>query len=201
MIKLLYTLFVLLNILFLPNLVLGQIKQEKEFRISKTAFPKAALELLEEDLLTAKKIRYYQEINGKETSYEAKFKQEGSWYSAEFSDSGVLEDIEVRIAASKIPDTVHSSIQRYIKEQFKSGRIIKIQEQFVNTDSIHTLKVLKAAFKKENSTSPVIPRYEVLAAARKKKESYKDYELLFDHRGCLLKITESLPPAYGYILY
>ena len=77
-------------LLLLPLFIISQVKQEKEQRIKKEQFPDKALELLEEYLEDARRIRFYIEMENGEKGYEAKFKKGKLHYSVEFFENGEL---------------------------------------------------------------------------------------------------------------
>src|SRR5690606_16165251 len=85
----------ILRCLLLLSLSLpAQIKQEQEIRIDREMFPDRSLELLEGHLQGVRKLRFYQEIENGEMSYEAKFKKGRLHDSVEVLENGELEHVE-----------------------------------------------------------------------------------------------------------
>ena len=108
--------------LFLMILLLGlmgkaQFKFEKESRISSSQLPPGVITLLPQITQDAKRVRYYHEFDGKKESYEVKLKKYGTHFSIEFSQEGVLEDIEMLMPKSELPvsvlEVIGSHYQRY----------------------------------------------------------------------------------------
>lgn len=175
--------------------VQGQIKYEREHRIRKDQFPKAALNLIETKTKGAKRLKFYQEIDSIRVSYEAKFKKDKLWYSVEFSDLGVLEDIEITIEPVDVANETFKAINNFLKAQFISYKINKIQQQYVFKDDED--KIFKDAF--QNLMLPYV-NYEIICSG-KKEEGYEDFEILFDSDGNFKSIRKSLPPNYDHVLY
>jgi hypothetical protein len=171
-------------------------KYEREYRIKKSQFPEKALKYIDEKLEDARRIRFYKETDSTKTSYEAKFKKDRLKYSVEFSEEGVLEDIEVLIRAVDIPDDSFSEMNGYLKRNFRKYRIRKIQQQYPMGENDAETTV-KHAF--QNLMLPYI-KYELIVAGKKEK-GYARYEVLFDAEGRFENIRKSLPPNYDHVLY
>lgn len=187
---------ILILILFCGcNTLLAQVKHEREFRIKKKEFPSAAHDLLKDKVVAAKKLKYYKEIDSLKISYEAKFRKDKLWYSIEFNEEGVLEDIEISIKAIDVPNETYKAIQNYLSTNFISFKIKKIQQQYTAKDSIDA--TFKNAF--QNLMLPSV-NYELVVDA-KKERGYEQFEILFNAEGTFLKIRKSLPPNYDHVLY
>ena len=191
--------FILFLLLVAANYIQAQVKYEREFRVKESQFPQKALEYLQKNAIKKNKIKYYTEVDEENKSFEAKFKNEGFRYSVEFSENGILEDIEVEISKNKIPELISETIDRKFDSLFKRSRILKIQKQFLNTSKHNPDILIKKAL--YNTEDELYCNYEILVAARKDKKGFEDYEILFDYKGVILEIKKSIPPAYGYILY
>lgn len=174
----------------------AQYKYEREYRIRKSQFPNNALELIEEKVTDAKRIKFYKETDSAKVSYEAKLKKDRLWYSIEFSEEGVLEDIEILIKTTDIPDATLSKIEAYLNQNFKKYRIKRLQQQYTaRTDALET--TLRNAF--QNLILPT-NNYELMVVG-KKDDGYMDYEILFDADGNFKNQRTSLPPNYDHVLY
>lgn len=190
------------NIFFTLLLLLGgcwasaQNKYEREYRIKKSQFPEKALGYIDEKLQDARRIRFYKETDGTNTNYEAKFKKDRLKYSVEFSEDGVLEDIELLIEPIDIPDDTFSKMSGYLGEDFLKYRIRKIQQQYPIGEN-NTETVVKNAF--QNLMLPYI-KYEIIVSG-KKERGFARYEILFDADGNFENLRKSLPPNYDHILY
>lgn len=188
----------LLCLAFLWSLpLLGQNKYEREYRIRKSQFPEKAHRLIAEQLLQARRIRFYRETDSAETSYEAKFKKDRLHYSVEFDEKGQLEDIEILIKEVDLPSESFSNIRQYLDTSFRKYRIRRIQQQYVVTADEQQETTLKNAF--QNLLLPGI-NYELMVAGKRGK-SYMDYEILFDSEGNFIRQRTSLPANYDHVLY
>ena len=183
-------------LLLLPLLVLAQIKQEQEIRIDREMFPSRSLELLESHLEGVRKLRFYQEIENSEKSYEAKFKKGKLHYSVEFHEDGDLEDVEFIIKKRDIPNDSWEAIESHLDLNYPRNRIIKIQQHHPVVDG-DPQKTLHQAF--QNLILPHI-RYEVIFSA-KMDGTFQIYEVTFNAKGVLIQIRRSLPPKYNHVLY
>lgn len=183
--------------LFLCNILYAQVKDERERRISKNDMPILALEFLERLPNNCKRFKYYKETDGPATSYEAKFKYNQKIFSVEFSNEGLLEDIEVIVKLKKITPNAKNKIQYYFKTQYKKHQIIKLQKQYKNVTDTHLNKLLDNALYNKQHT-PVF--YEIVAEVFSgKKRSI--VEFIFDSSGKLLNQRPLKPSSYEHILY
>ncbi|MDP5228765.1 MAG: hypothetical protein NWQ38_00100 [Cellulophaga sp.] len=173
----------------------GQVKYEREYRIKKTQFPNKAISLLNENLGKVKRLKFYKEVDSTKISFEAKFKKNNVWYSIEFSEKGILEDVEITIPSDVIPNKTFDTITQFLQTNFTSFKIKKIQQQYVNNGDDG--KTLKDAF--QNSDLSTL-NYEIICSG-KKDASYEDFEILFDASGKFKYIRKSLPPNYDHVLY
>ncbi|PWL40188.1 hypothetical protein DKG77_05025 [Flagellimonas aquimarina] len=174
----------------------SQNKFEQEFRISKTDFPSNAYELVSEQLVSSKRIRFYKEIDSIKKSFEVKFKKARLHYSIEFDEQGELEDVEFKIKENDIPDDSWDIINNYFKKNFQKVRVVKIQQQYP-VGNIHPEKVIKQAF--QNLILPYI-NYEIVFTS-KDSEGYQTYEALFNADGEFLNLRKSLSSTYDHVLY
>jgi len=187
----------ILRCLLLLSLSLpAQIKQEQEIRIDREMFPDRSLELLEGHLQGVRKLRFYQEIENGEMSYEAKFKKGRLHYSVEFQKNGELEDVEFIIKKRDIPNDSWEAIQGHLDLHYPRNRIIKIQQHHPLVEG-DPQKTLHQAF--QNLILPSI-RYEVVFSA-KTDGGFQIHEIMFDAHGELILMRRSLPPNYNHVLY
>ncbi len=185
-----------LSLLVFGTAAYGQNKYEREHRIKKSQFPKNALQYIQEKLIDARKVRFYKEIDSAKVSYEAKFKKDRLRYSIEFSETGVLEDVELLIKPVDIPEEAYANITNYLGTYFTKYRIRKMQQQYPMLDG-DTEKTLRNAF--QNLLIPSV-KYELIVAGKKDKE-FLQYEVLFDADGTFENLRRSLPPNYDHVLY
>ncbi len=175
----------------------GQVKYEREFRILRDQFPQAALESVKPYLDGVKKLKFYKEIDSNRRSYELKFKKDRLFYSVEFNEQGILEDVEVIIKPVDIPDQTWDAIREHLGRNWPKYKIRKIQQQYPRDAFSSDSETFQKAF--QNLILPEI-RYEIVVRGKTEK-GYRDFELLYDANGELLLMRESLPPNYDHVLY
>lgn len=189
---------IMLILLFLGSGILpAQHKYERTYRIRKVQFPEKALDYISEKLKDIRRLRYYRETDSSKISYEAKFKKDRLWYTAEFNKEGVLENIEIQIKPVDIPDDSFVKIETYLRNSFAKHRVHKLKQQYLITDEESVETTIKNAF--QNLMLPSI-NYELEVSAKKKKH-YEQFEILFDFEGNFKSIRKSLPPNYDHVLY
>lgn len=187
----------LLFMLLTGFLMQSQYKYEREYRIKKNQFPQKAHALLQEHIQGARKMKYYREVDSTKISYEAKFKMDRLYYSAEFDTQGNLEDIEVLIKEIDIPNASFEAITGHLDSTFAKHRILKIQQQYAVSDFNSVEETVKNAF--QNLLLPSI-KYEIIVAGKRDK-GFEDFEILFDAEGSFISMRKSLPANYDHILY
>ena len=155
-----------------------------------------ALSLIENKIRDAKRVRFYKETDSAKVSFEAKLKKDRLWYSIEFNDEGILEDIEILIKPIDVPNDTFAKIEGYLKKNFIKYRILRLQQQYsASNETLET--TLKNAFQ-----NLILPSNNFeLVVAGKKENGYLDYEILFDADGNFKHIRTSLPPNYDHVLY
>jgi hypothetical protein len=182
--------FLMLSTLSLT--IAGQVKYEREIRISEKNVPKKASEWLKdafEDIRTAK---WYFETTPEMNSYEAKFKWRNYNYSVKFDTLGLIVDIEKKIDLSEIPKSTRSVILSYFEDHFHSYKILKIQEQATgDEDDLED-------FIDENEEEGITIRYEIEFHGVTPDEN-KLWEALFSIEGKLIMLREiDLPPNFNF---
>ncbi|MDX1314741.1 MAG: hypothetical protein R3356_04510 [Eudoraea sp.] len=175
----------------------SQNKYEREFRIRKSQFPEKAYSFLKDELQNAKRIRYYKEVDSIKVSYEVKFKRERLFYSIEFDASGELEDVEILVKESDIPNSSFEAMEAYLNGYFNKFRIRKIQQQYTLEAFGTVSNTLKNAF--QNLIDPKI-NYELIVGGST-DSGFQDYEILFDADGNFISMRKSLPANYDHVLY
>lgn len=168
-------------LLLLSSSAFGQ-KVERESRIKSPEVPEKALEYIEQTSLD--KVKWYRETGLESISFEAKFKHERRWYSVEFSEEGVLEDIEIEIDLHQVPEPTRESIDKYLEAEFKRHRIKKVQIQYKQTP-LQTL--IKEEVPKTDS-----PHAFELVVKGKKSRLMKLWEVAFSSTGKFISIDQIL---------
>ncbi|MGO4919300.1 hypothetical protein [Maribacter spongiicola] len=182
--------------LFCFQIVQAQYKYEREFRILKSQFPAKAIATINENLTDFKRIKFYKETDNTKISFEAKLKKDKLWYSIEFDENGTLEDIEILIKITDIPNDTYARIESYLNKNFTKYRHKRLQQQYPSkNESLE--ETFKSAFQNLILSTN---NYEIVIVGKKDK-GYLDYEIQFDAEGNFKKIRTSLPPNYDHVLY
>ncbi|PWL32298.1 hypothetical protein [uncultured Roseivirga sp.] len=168
-------------LLLLSSSAFGQ-KVERESRIKNPEVPEKALEYIEQTSLD--KVKWYRETGLESISFEAKFKHERRWYSVEFSEEGVLEDIEIEIDLHQVPEPTRELIDKYLEAEFKRHRIKKVQIQYKQTP-LQTL--IREEVPKTDS-----PHAFELVVKGKKSKLMKLWEVAFSSTGKFISIDQIL---------
>lgn len=161
----------------------GQIKYEKEHRITKKTIPPIASRFIDSAFLNTKQKWYMEEsLSGK--SIEAKITYKGSLYSIEFDTLGYIQDVEKTISLYDLSQNLRSRIIIKLDSIFSKLKIDKVQLQWLGSN-----QVLYELVEQGSSKLPYTLNYEIVLTGRKGK-SMKLYEILFDLDGNILRIAE-----------
>ena len=189
------SLVLLLLIVCCVNLSYGQAKVEREKKIKKAEIPAVINQTLDPLIKDARRIKYYEEFDGKKMSYESKFILHKQHYSAEFDSLGVLEDIEVIVCFTELHKSLQERMVKYLLE-FDDFKVRKTQRQF-SSNSMSDEVVIKNAF--QNSSAPQV-RYELIVEVKENK-TWLTYEMLFDDTGSFLSQQQVVTRSEDYLLY
>ncbi len=194
-----YKLFILIVFVFSLAEISAQTKNEKESRVERTQFPEAAQTVLNAFPKKAKRARFYKETDGNKLSFESKFKFKKHWYSVEFNQKGILEDIEVTIKKRELSEATLKNIIIYLEQNSQKYDIIKIQEQYVYTNSNKGTQVnfLESIV---NHRKTKASNYEIIIAI-KTESDWLLQETTFDCNGRFLNARTLQPDSYEYIMY
>ena len=181
-----------LAMLCLNSIAIAQVKYEKEARIPIHDLPLTVQVLLPQLTQDAKRIRYYHEFDGEKESFEVKLKKHGSHFSIEFSQDGVLEDIEMRIPISELPTPVLETIGK----QFQRHKLTRIQKQFTHPKGQDPKQTLQGVF-----NGLIRPTAYEIVVNGKTNSGYKQVEFLIDINGKLLKKRNVITKDYEHVVY
>lgn len=172
-------LFFFCILVFSPN-AFSQ-KQEVEKRISAKRFPSEALSQLADSFAGLRQVKYYLELNGADTSYEAKFKWKRARYSVEFLPNGSLMDVEKKVKFGSLPTSFQAMVEQQLGHDFKKFKVKKCQEQ----------------------TRPGLPskRYELEIEGKPVVGKAAVFEYLFEEDGAVVQWQEILLPSNNINLY
>lgn len=183
------------TILFLIGTVMcAQTKDEREVRVRLNELSTKAQAIVNDLPKSAKKLRLYKEIDGDKISYEAKFKHHKNRYSVEFDIHGTIEDIEMIVKEKNIPLEV---IELYFQSHYDTFSLIKIQKQFINSDSKSDRNFVSDIL---NGSNRYTTNYEIIAEV--KVDSKRDiFELLFNINGEFIGSRVLKATSYEHIRY
>ena len=181
-----------LAMLCLNSIAIAQVKYEKEARIPTHDLPLTVQVLLPQLTQDAKRIRYYHEFDGEKESFEVKLKKHGTHFSIEFSQDGVLEDIEMLIPASELPNPILETIGK----QFQRHKLTRIQKQFTHPKGQDPKQTLQGVF-----NGLIRPTAYEIVVNGKTNSGYKQVEFLIDIDGKLLKKRNVITKDYEHVVY
>ncbi|GAB5563665.1 MAG: hypothetical protein Wins2KO_07280 [Winogradskyella sp.] len=186
-----------LILLFIIQFSFSQTKNEKEERIPKELFPTRALKLINNLHTNCKRIRFYKETDGDKKSYEVKFKYQKKKYSIEFSEDGILEDIEVLIKFKNLEKVIRANIKTHFKSSYKKYKLIKVQAQYLSQNDADLDKFIEDVL---NNNEAIQPNFEIIAEVRDvKKREIKEFT--FNSKGEFIKDRTLEPESYEHVLY
>tara|TARA_R110002124_G_scaffold286142_6_gene466123 strand:+ start:6911 stop:7486 length:576 start_codon:yes stop_codon:yes gene_type:complete len=179
---------------FLSHLTYAQVKIEKESRVVSNDVPEIAIKWLEDVFDHKKKLKWYFEISADSHSYEAKFIRKGKKFSVEFSEEGIIEDIEIFEHWRKLPQHVKDNISDYLEGKYIKSRIEKIQVQYTGTKEDFQNWV------KTNYLNQIVIKYE-LEFYGETSNSKKIWEGLFDNNGQIQMSREIILTPSNNLFY
>lgn len=144
-------------------------------------FPTLAQELLADSFPDLARMKYYLELNGTDTTYEAKFKWKRAFYSVEFLPTGSLMDVEKRLKFSGLPTSFQAAVEQQLGHDFTKFKVKKCQEQ--------TVPGLERK------------RYELEIEGKPASGKAAVFEYLFEEDGTVVQRQEVLLPSNDINLY
>jgi hypothetical protein len=180
----LFYLTILITLLLVGNThIIAQQKYEREVRIQTEDVHPDALQFINNTPINTK-IKWYREIGLDTTSIEAKTKYNGQRYSIEFSENGILEDIEVEIKTRDLEETIFNSLKKTIENTYGNFKLEKIQLQYTGNPEL-----LKSVFNTNPVPDAITIKYELVISS-KESGTFKQFELLFNEALELVSTTE-----------
>lgn len=167
--------------------VYSQYKYEKEFRVTSQDVPIKADSFIKMCPFS-KKVKWYTEESQAGKSYEAKVYYKKHKHSIEFSESGELIDIEIKVKFYELPPRSQTSINSTFSSIFKKYKIEKTQIQYSGSES----SIYKSIFNLKAVHEKTTINYELIIKG-KKENSYFKYEFLLDQNGMILKELQFAP--------
>lgn len=173
--------FFFISVLFTISVQAQADKQEVEKSIKKDEMPSEALRLIEKYFEEYEDIDFFEETDGQIATFEAKLEWKGYRYSIEFSEEGILLDIEQLIDISEIDDQLKTAIIKEIEDQYTKYEITRIQRQYPTDKTNQKIEAFL-----NGDFEDLILRYELEIDGQNRKE-LGSFELLFDDGGALLQ--------------
>jgi small nuclear ribonucleoprotein (snRNP)-like protein len=172
------------TVLFLTvNSLFAQVKIEKETRIKPEEAPEIARNFIEK-IGFENKIKWYREEGIEDTSFEAKTKHNGKLHSVEFSENGILEDVEVLIKWKLLPIDLQEKITNHLADKYDKFSIEKTQIQYIgNEDDI-------ISFLNDGQGKNALQISYELVVETKTGKALKVYEYLFSAAGVYIQSKE-----------
>lgn len=178
---------------------LAQPKYEREYFLKQDAIPSQAMTFIRE-VFKNERIQWYGEENLKGTSIEAKLKSGGQHYSIEFSDSGMIQDVEILTRFGSLPSETRSAINERLKKDFRSYKISKTQTQWTGTKQALKEALITASAKDGNNPEGISIKYELIVRAKKAGASGY-YEVLTDKAGQIQTIRQIIQRNTDNLIY
>ncbi|MFA0961655.1 hypothetical protein AB9P05_07600 [Roseivirga sp. BDSF3-8] len=178
-----YIFLVSLQFVFLATM--GQVKQEREYRIEASEVPELARQFID-SIGGTPCVRWYYEENLEGNSIEGKLRYYKKKHSIEFSTEGQLQDVEILIDFDALPERLQEAIKKQLGKEFDNFKVKKVQRQYTG-ERPALLELTKTG----NTSLPYTTRYELVVKG--KKDSQKNlYEITVDQQGNILKNEEIL---------
>lgn len=161
-------------------------KNEIERSVNRNDMPDKVLSLIDEFWPNLRGIKYFEQTDGEETTYEVKLEWQGDQYSIEFSTEGAVQDVEKLIEFQDIPESTRDAITRDLEGQFNKFRLTRIQIQFLaaeeddEDDSDFIDDIL------EEDADDYEIRYEIELDGENRRE-LGSFEMLYDESGTLIE--------------
>lgn len=176
---------------------MGQEKFEREFKIQIDSVAQTAGHFIyQSGILGDKtKVDWYKEVSDRGISLEAKFKQNGKHYSVEFSEAGVLEDVEIEMDSDQILQETMGKMERVLNSEFEKWKIKRVQRQWVGSER----DIIKS-FESGVAAEGVEENFEVIVKGRT-PEDKNYFELLFSSKGKLLRKSKIIENSSDILIY
>lgn len=170
-------------IFLLATALFGQVKIEKETRIKPEEAPEISRNFIEK-IGFEKKIKWYREEGIDDISYEAKTRHNGKLHSIEFSENGILEDVEILIKWKELSPDLQELITKHLSENHGKFSIEKIQIQYIGNDD-DIISFLKNGLRED----ALQVNYELVVETKTDKV-LKVFDYLFSATGDYIRSNE-----------
>lgn len=171
----------------------SQNKIERETRIKPREVPSKAKKWLDDAFENIKRPKWFLEYSQNGKSFEAKFRYQNHFYSAEFDSVGNVQDVEIEIQKSDVASEVWKLIQSHFDSEYVQFKVEKIQRQFSGSKSD-----LEDFFDEEEIDGVSI-RYEIVYQG--KNRSWDLWEALFDESGKYISRLKVQIPSTDNLIF
>lgn len=190
----------LFKVLPILSLILGfeltcfsQGKIERETRIKIQEVPSEAKKWLDEAFEKIERPKWFLEYSQNGKSFEAKFRYQNHFYSAEFDSLGNVQDVEIEIQKSEVESEVWKLIQSHFDSEYVQVKVEKIQRQYSGSKSD-----LEDFFDEEDIDEVTI-RYEIVFQGE--NVSWDLWEALFDESGKYISRLKVQIPSTDNLIF
>lgn len=173
----------------------AQDKIEREKKVKATEVPKPAKKWLKDAFETTKSPKWYMEIFESGHSFEAKFKLDGNFYSAEFDSLGTIEDVEIELDFEELSEEVQQNLNQYFAEGYKTFKIRRLQIQYTGSpDDLED-------FFDENENEGLVINYEIEFTGTDLEGVSLFWEGLFDEKGFYISKRKVITPPNENLIF
>lgn len=158
----------------------AQTKLEKEIRVKDKDVPTKALDCIQDNIKSKKRVKWFFQKDADKEVYEAKFKQFGKKFSVEFLTSGEIFNVEIIIKKSNFKNQVYKAITSEMDWRFDDFKMIKIQTEYLGDDDD-----LEDIIEDYEIDDDLEQRFEIEVNAKTDGKRHL-YEMIFDDNGKLL---------------
>jgi len=182
-------------LIFTSSLLLAQsdIKSEQEQSVKASEVPDPAKNWLQTNFPNITKVKWYVEQSSGKQSYEAKFKRNKRKFSAEFSQLGVFEDMELTLKCNDLPKQTMEQIDSYLIASYSKHKIVKVQAQIYQDMESAIASI-------DRNNFDFVEYYEIEFHGKNDKEN-ELWEAQFDAKGILLNLRKIVQKSHDNLSY
>jgi len=180
-------------VLFIPFGLFAQEAGKIEFerRVSKDQFPAQIIQELSTFLDDARRVRFFQEFDGTQYSWEVKMVYNRKIFSIEYSADMSLLDIEVLENWRWVSTAIKEPLAYYFDKHYERYRIRRVQLQFLLQPGQTQVEFIAAILRYE---LPQAQSYELEAEVKGiDNKEFGFYEFLFDNKFQLIEKRKIIP--------
>ncbi|HSV87384.1 MAG TPA: hypothetical protein VLH61_01950 [Bacteroidales bacterium] len=176
----LFRLFALNFLIFIPLVLFSQEVEKIEFekRVTKDQFPEQIIQELGEYLENSRRIRFFQEFDGIQYTWEIKMVFNRISFSIEYNPDLTLLDIEVLENWRRLSPLVKEPLAVYFNQHYVRYKIRRVQQQFLPQPGRDQNEFIASILK---GPMPPAQAYELEAEVKGiNNNEFGSFEFLFD---------------------